>query len=152
MTRVLTIKEASLLLQKVKELKSITRPMVENIPGLIASRDKNAADSLENELDVIGAQIKSMETDLKNARFIFPEKQDKEVWIGNIILASFDGDQSSEFIMSDLVERNDGKIAISSSSPVGKTILGKGIGKYEIQLPKKKMVMEIHKILPPEEN
>ncbi|MEW6617345.1 MAG: hypothetical protein AB1333_02910 [Patescibacteria group bacterium] len=151
MTRVLTIKEATLLLQKVKELKSITRPMVENIPGLIASRDKNAADSLENELDVLGAQIKSLETDLKNARFIFPEKQDKEVWMGNIILASFDGNPSSEFIMSDLVERNDGRMAISSSSPVGKAILGKSMGRYEIQLPKKKMVMEIHKILPPED-
>ncbi len=150
MQRTLTLKEANLLVQKINGLKSILRPMVQNIPGLIAERDEDAARSLERDSRIIGMHTEMLERELKNAKFIFPEAQDKKVKIGNIIFASFDGNQPSEFILSDFIERDDERIAISSSSPVGTAILGKELGIYKVTLPKRTIVVEIHKILPPE--
>jgi|GEM_PF-2478894 len=151
MSRILTIQELNTLNEKIKGLRAITNTKLQSIPGLFASRDENAAHSVEDSANALRVMINILEKEIDGARCVIPKKQNEKVFMGNAILMSIDGDKPSKFIMSDLIERDDEKMAISSSSPVGRILLGKGVGRYNIILPKKNMEVEIYEIFFPEE-
>jgi transcription elongation factor GreA len=85
--------------------------------------------ALQEDLGLLDIKLSEMETILKNAKLIkIPPKDDQKIIkLGATVLVGING-TDDEFTIVGTLEANPAQGRISNESPVGKILLGKGVG------------------------
>ncbi|MFC1528639.1 transcription elongation factor GreA [Candidatus Latescibacterota bacterium] len=128
---------------ELKHLKEVRRPQV--LAALREARRKgdlkeNAEyDAAKEEKNLVESQIQQVETILRNSRIIDDlDISDDRVYIGaRVDLEDLETGKKVFYILVSEVEADFSARKISTTSPVGKSLLGKGVGDtVEITIPR----------------
>lgn len=119
------------------------------IPQVLESEDVNPEYLVfQEDLSLLEARLADLEYILKNSEIIKIPPKEKQNIVGlgaTVTLEESDG-QINEFMIVDTLEANPSEGKISSSSPVGKILLGKKIGEEVVITSPIKIVYKIKKI------
>lgn len=131
------------LRQELKELKEVKRPIV--LEALQEARRKgdlseNAEyDAAKEEKTFVESRIQQVETMLRSARIVDNLKIDtSKAYIGaRVELVDLDTDEPLHYILVDEIEADFAHRKISTKSPIGQALLGKGVDdEVEITIPR----------------
>ncbi len=102
-------------------------------------------DAAKNEQGINAARIRQLEQMLKNAVVIDANTAGDVVEPGTLVDLRYDGDDdATTFLVGSIEERNEKFDVLSTNSPIGMAILGKGPGeKVTYQGPKREMSVTI---------
>lgn len=139
--------------EELKYLKEIKRPQV--LVSLQEARRKGDLsengeyDAAKEEQRIVQNRINHLEVMIRNVRIIDDQNisSDKAYIGARVDLHDLDSDEDVYYILVHEVEADFKNRKISTSSPIGKTLLGKGIGDVvEITVPKGTLRYRILKI------
>lgn len=138
------------LTEELKELKNIKRPKcVDRL-----SKARSMGDLSENseytaakeELNFTDKRIKELEEILKHAQIASTSTNHNLVELGNTVIVESQGEKKEFTIVGDY-EADPVNKKLSTSSPIGKALLGKNVGdKVEIKTPAGKTIYKIIQI------
>jgi transcription elongation factor GreA len=112
-------------------------------------RESAEYDAAKNDQGRMEARIRQLEGLLREAKIGKPPVNADVVSAGDVVVLEVDGDVETYFVATTREERHDEHDVLSTSSPIGKAVLGSGVGDtVKAQIPSGTIQVTVKEIRP----